>query len=96
MKTIPGVFEPPLDGFYILTVYAVTTATNSGPMYIKRNDDILCQARITYDRQADTGTCTAIVELKVDDSVRVTGDSSNPATISGSESGFVGHYVVSV
>ena len=90
MKTIPGVFEPPLDGFYILTVYAVTTATNSGPMYIKRNDDILCQARITYYGQADTGTCTAIVEL------RVTGDSSNPATISGSESGFVGHYVVSV
>ena len=93
---IPGVFEPPLDGVYVLTVYAVTTRANSGPMYIKNNDDILCHAHITVDGEEDTGTCTTIVELTTGDSVRVTGDSSDSAAIQDDKSGFVGHYIGSV
>ena len=78
---------------YVLTVYAVTTTANGGSMFIKNNDDILCQAHITTGASWDTGTCTAIVQLAVGDSVRVTGDSSNPAAIFGTMSGFVGHYI---
>ena len=85
-----------MDGVYVLTVYAVTTTADGGDMYIKNNDDILCQGQITQDGKYDTGTCTAIVELTTDDSVRVTGDSSNPAIINSSNSGFVGHYIGSV
>ena len=96
LLSIPVVFEPPLDGVYVLTVYAATATTNSGPMYIKNNDDILCQTNITQDGKFDTGTCTAIVELTTDDSVRVTGATSDPAVIEGNHSGFVGHYIGSV
>ena len=93
MLSISGVFEPPLNGVYLLTVYAVTIKANSGPMYIKNNDDILCRAQITEGGEFDTGTCTAIVELSLGDSVRVTGLSSDPAIIREGQSGFVGHYV---
>ena len=78
---------------YVLTVYAVSTGANGGPVYIKNNDDILCQANATQGEQADTGACTAKLQLTVGHSVRVTGDSSNPATIHDVFSGFVGHYV---
>ena len=96
MYSIVGVFEPPLDGVYVLTVYAVTTGVNAGLVYIKNNDNILCQAHITQDNGQATGTCTAIVELTTDDSVRVTGGSSDPATIQVGKSGFVGHYIGSI
>ena len=86
-------FEPPLDGVYVLTVYAATTTANAGPMYIKNNDDILCQAQITQNGKSDTGTCTAIAELNTGDSVRVTGDRTDPAIINALNSGFVGHYI---
>ena len=89
-------FKPPLDGVYVLTIYAVTTIANSGNMHIKNNDDVLCTTRITASGQEDTGTCTAIVELTIDDSVRVTGDNSDPAAIQADKSGFVGHYIGSV
>ena len=86
-------FQPPLNGVYVLTVYAVTTTANGGKMYIKNNDDILCQGHVTPGASWDTGTCTAIVQLTVGDSVRVTGDSSNLAEIFRTMSGFVGHYI---
>ena len=89
-------FEPPLNGVYVFTVYAVTNTVDAGPMFIKNNDDVLCRARITVNGQADTGTCTAIVELTVGDSVRVTGDSSDTAAIIEDQSGFVGHYIGSI
>ena len=91
--SIVGVFEPPLDGVYVLTVYAVANKTDRGPMFIKNNDDVLCHAQITESSNQDTGTCTAIVELTIDDSVIVTGESSDPATIQANKSGFVGHYI---
>ena len=96
MYSIVGVFDPPLDGVYVLTVYAVTTGVTAGPMNIKINDDILCWARITANAQQDTGTCTAIVELTTGDSGRVTGDNSEPATIRADRSGFVGHHIGSI
>ena len=76
-----GVFEPPVSGVYILTVYAVTSSVTSGPIYIKNNDAILCQGFVTDLGGTETATCSAIAELAVGDSVRVTGDSSDPAVI---------------
>ena len=89
-------FEPPVDGVYVFTVYAVTTRQSNGPMYIKSGGTILCEARITENDADDTATCTAIVELTVDDLVRVTGDTNDRTFISGSNSGFVGHYIGAV
>ena len=54
---VTGVFEPPMDGVYFLTVYATTNGQN-GPMYIKNNDDILCTTFITDGVQdQDMGIC---------------------------------------
>ena len=39
-------------------------------------------------------TCIAIADLTTDDSVRVTGDSSNLGVIQHNRSGFVGHIIV--
>ena len=83
-----------MDGVYFLTVYAITARTDFGPMFIKNNDDVLCQAYITDGAtDVDTGTCSAIVELAVGDSVRVTGDSSDTAAIQAEYSGFAGHII---
>ncbi len=86
-----GVFSPPAQGTYLLTVYA-RSAGSDGNMYIKRGDDVLCNAWIRVEQGA-TGTCTAIVELLTTDSVRVTGNNSNEATIASPWSGFAGHLV---
>ena len=86
-------FRPPVDGVYQLTVYGLIADTDSGPIYIKRNDDVLCQGYLRGE-QYDTATCTAIVELTIDDSVRVTGNSDNPATLHGDGfSGFTGFLI---
>ena len=91
---IEGVFEPPLDGVYVLTVYARSTSATNGPIYLRNNDDILCETWITEDQSVKaTGTCTAVAELIVGDSVRVTGDSDNPAAIHGGQSGFAGFII---
>ena len=82
----------------MLSVYAVT-AGDQGYLFIKKNDEVVCRARITSGNSGgdnlgdDTGTCTGIVELVPGDSVRVTGESDNPARIQGIESGFIGHLI---
>ena len=82
---------------YVFTVYVITTIQSNGAMYIKSGvGTTLYEARITEDGQNDTGTCTAIVELTVDDLVHVTGDTNDRTFISGGNSGFVGHYIGSV
>ena len=93
LSFLSGVFEPPVDGVYLLTVYAITDQVKNGPMYIRSNDDVLCQAHVT-ETDFSAATCTAIAELTTADSVRVTGDSSNPADIRASDAGFVGHIIV--
>ena len=87
-------FEPPVGGVYLLTVYATCTDYQTGKMYIKNNDDILCEAWLQSEVFANTATCSAIAELAVGDSVRVTGDTSDPAEIRPSNSGFLGHIIV--
>ena len=61
-------------------------------MYIKSNADILCAAWAT-DTGAETSSCTAVAQLVVGDTVRVTGDSDNHATIRTPQSLFVGHII---
>ena len=63
-------------------------------MHLRNNDDILCETWITAASDvATTGTCTAVAELVVGDSVRVTGSSDDPANIAGRDSGFAGFII---
>ena len=83
-----------MDGVYVLMVYACTTSTANGPMYLRNNDNILCQTWLPEDANVHaTGTCTAVAELIVGDSVRVTGSSDDPAAIHGGQSGFAGFII---
>ena len=61
-------FEPPIDGTYLFTVYAVTLYVD-GPVYIKNNDAVLCQAYIPQGGEDETGTCTVIAQLAAGNSV---------------------------
>ena len=93
LLSFSGIFEPPLDGVYLFTIYAITGQVSNGPMYIKKDDDVLCQTYIT-ESDFSGGACTAIAELTVGDSVRVTGDTSDPGVIRSGDSGFAGHIIV--
>ena len=71
-----------------------------GPVFIKKNDEVLCRMQITIGNSdsdgfgADTNGCTAVAEMTPEDSVRVTEDSGNPAFISATYGGgFVGHMI---
>ena len=87
-----GVFNPPIAGVYLLTVYAMSNI-DYGIMYIKNGDVVLCSTLIAQTDPEEVATCTAIAQLAVGDSVRVTGNSGNTATIRGSYSGFAGHII---
>ena len=79
---------------YQLTFYGLVSGTAGGNVFIKRNDDRLCQAWLSYDDIGDTATCIAIAELTTGDSVRVTGDSADPSALRGdSWSGFTGFLI---
>ena len=92
--SVLGGFRPPTDGVFLFTFYGVKLGTAEGPVYIKRNDDILCQGWLRNGASADTSTCTAIVELTEGDSVRVTGNSANSAVLRGDLwSGFTGFII---
>ncbi len=88
---IAGVFSPPVNGTYLLNVYAGGGEGNTGGMVIRRNNDILCETRIG-DEAAEIGKCTTIVELNITDSIRVTG-MSDVARIAGGRSGLSGHLI---
>ena len=89
-----GGFRPPVDGVYVLTVYGLVVGTNGGNVHIKRNDDILCSGFLNNNDNLSTSTCTAVAELTTEDSVRVTGDSSNLPNLRGdSWSGFTGFLI---
>ena len=72
----------------------------TGPVFIKKNDEVLCRMQITYgnsqddDHGHDTNGCMAVAELTPEDSVRVTGDSGDQAFIWAARgAGFVGHMI---
>ena len=95
---ILGVFHAPVSGLYLLSVYA-TTGNDAGYLFIKKNDKDICRTWITAGQSPaddvghDKGTCTGITELTPGDSVRVTGNTDDPARIQGSDSGFIGHLI---
>ena len=83
-----------MDGVYALTMYGGSTAEDGGPMYLRNNDNVLCRTWITGGGGLfTTGMCTAVAELVVGDSVRVTGGSGDPAIIAGEASGFAGFII---
>ena len=89
-----GVFRPPVDGVYLLTFYGLVQGSDGGNVWIKRNDDIICRGFLRENEQFDTATCTAIAQLTTNDSVRVTGNSDNPADLrGGNQSEFAGFLI---
>ena len=64
----PGVFIPPVDGVYLLTTQAITEGTLGGHMFIKKNDEILCQTYV-YPADAYASSCSAVAQLAAGDSV---------------------------
>ena len=87
------VFTLPIDGTYLLTVYAVTAETQNGPVYIKNNDAVLCAMRIIENLGQNGAPCSTIVQLEIGESVRVTGDGADAARIQGGYSGFAGYII---
>ena len=97
-----GVFTAPQSGLYLLSVYGTsgTTTGHTGPVFIKKNEDIVYQMRITGgnsrddDVGTDTNSCIAVAEVTPSDSVRVTGNTDDPAFIYATHgAGFVGHLI---
>ena len=62
-------------------------------MFIMNNDAVLCTTFISENAGQNSATCTTIAQLAIGDSVRVTGDSADPALIKGEYSGFAGHII---
>ena len=93
-----GVFEAPVSGLYLVNVYA-QTASEAGQIFIRKNDDVICRGHITGGNSGsdqlglDMGGCTGITELIPGDSVRVTGNTDDPARIAAESSGFIGHLI---
>ena len=87
---VAGVFTAPASGVYLLTAYARVVIPTWGPMYIKKNDQILCHAELGDGGDWNMGSCTAIVELTPENTVRVTG---YQAVLQYSTSGFAGHLI---
>ena len=88
----------------MLSVYASPAESDDpaddGPLFIKKNDDVLCKMWITPGNAADdnlgadTNGCSAVAELSPDDSVRVTGNADDTAYINADKgAGFVGHMI---
>ena len=90
---ILGVFNAPVPGLYLLTVYGQTVGPQFGSIHLMKNDQALCYASIGDDTTWNTASCTAIAELIPGDSVRVTGSSDRPITIAWLHSGFAGHLI---
>ena len=65
---VPGVFEPPIDGVYLLTVYANAAPDQNGLVIIRNNDIELCRTYVAPDSN-ESSTCTAITQLAIGDSV---------------------------
>ena len=81
-----------MDGVYQFTFYGLLAGSDDGNIYIRRNDDVLCQGYLL--EQHNTATCTAVAELTEGDSVRVTRTNNNPADLRGGhQSGFTGFLI---
>ena len=82
-----------MTGVYLLTVYGVPRHTDDGPIYIKNNNAVLCRGFISKESGYEAGTCTAVAQLAVGDSVRVTGESSWRGYVQQLYTGFAGHII---
>ena len=62
-------------------------------MFIKKNDQTLCEAEVGDGETWHAASCTAVAELTPGDSIRVTGEGDRPVTINAGSSGFAGHLI---
>ena len=90
---LPGSFTAPVPGLYLLTLFARTTGPMWGPMYIMKNDGLLCYAELGDGATWNMDSCTAIAELTPEDTVRVTGHPDAPLTLQAWTTCFAGHLI---
>ena len=86
----PGRLAPQTRGNsgYATVIYLPTTSLAAV------TSDLFPQGYLDGTRH-DTATCSAIAELTTDDSVRVTGETADPAGMRAADSGFLGHIIES-
>ena len=90
---VSGVFRPPVNGVYSLTVYGIVANDDGGNIMIKKDDTMVCSAWLQYNTIHSTAMCTATAQLVEGDSVKVTGTSSDPSVLDAPNSGFVGFLI---
>ena len=83
-----GVFNATLSGTYMFNAHVVARI-NYGHFHIRKNDDVICDAWVDDDG-GDVTSCTTVTHLGLGDKVKVTGDDSDTARISGHGNGFSG------
>ena len=86
-----GIFSASVGGTYMLSMHVLARGTNNGPVRMKKNDDVICDLWIGQDGSWDIISCSTVIHLDLEDKVKVTGDTSNTATIiEGVRNGFSG------
>ena len=74
----------------MFNMYVRSKGTDSGHIFIKKNDAVICAAWVSQGGGWDVSACSAVTQLVPGDKVKVTGDNSYPAEITASHNGFNG------
>ena len=90
MCVIPGKFTATIAGTYMFNMHVRSKGTDSGHIFIKKNDAEICAAWVSQGGGWDISACSAVTQLVPGDKVKVTGDDSYPAEITASHNGFSG------
>ena len=90
MCVIPGEFTATIAGTYMFNMHVRSKGTESGHIFIKKNDAEICAAWVSQGGGVDISACSAVTQLVPGDKVKVTGDNSYPAEITASPNGFKG------
>ena len=95
---LAGIFQPPVDGQYYLTLNIVTEHEHSATADLMQDNQVLCKTHST-DYGGWTGSsCSVLVYLETFDSVFVTRDPSragDDGPLKASYTGFTGFFVSS-
>ena len=92
---IAGIFTATIAGTYEFNMHVRSQGTDNGSIYVRKNNKVICSAWVDSDKKSktkrrDMAACSVVTELVPGDKVKVTGENSNPAKITGNKMGFSG------
>ena len=87
---VSGIFTATVAGTYMFCTYAGPADTNSGYLRMKKNNDVICELWVTLGAGLNIPGCSQVTHLIPGDTVKVTGDDSDVATIRATHMGFSG------